>query len=360
MIKKKTNSILFSSSIKDALSYMEKEQKNLILITDEKKTVLGTFTMGDFRRAALKGIDLNSKISSIYNSNFFYVYEDYKIEDVKKIFSEDIFVDEIPILDKSMKLIDFINKKSFFFNNKIIKTHYSLKNTSVLIMAGGKGTRLDPFTRILPKPLIPYGDKPIIRVIMDYFYKSDIENFYISVNNKASMIKAYFSEDKVPYNLQFIKEDLPLGTAGSLYYLKDKFLKTFFMINCDIFLRCDFSSIYHFHKKNNFSLTLVASLRSHVIPYGVCSVNEQGELISINEKPENHFLVNTGLYLLEPEILKFVPSPSKNKFDMTDLINKVKMNGMRIGVYPISEKSWIDLGNWNEYHSNTKNLPNSF
>ena len=147
---------------------------------------------------------------------------------------------------------------------------------------------------------------------------------------------------------------MPLGTAGGLKYLEKRIDTPFFVSNCDIIIQCDYFDIYKFHKKANFDLTLVSSIQHHIIPYGVCKLENDGSLKTIREKPEYDFLVNTGMYILNPDILKFIP---KNKsFDMTDLIKCLKEEKKKIGVYPVSKKSWIDVGQWEEYKKATKNL----
>ena len=123
---------------------------------------------------------------------------------------------------------------------------------------------------------------------------------------------------------------------------------------CDILIKQDYSEIYSFHKNGNFSFTLVASMQHHIIPYGVCEIDDDGEFQSITEKPEYDLLVNTGMYILSPDIFKYIP---KNEhFHITDLINKLRNHNLRIGVYPVSEKSWIDIGQWEEYKKNIEML----
>jgi NDP-sugar pyrophosphorylase family protein len=279
------------------------------------------------------------------NKNFYFLDLNYKEEEVKKIF-KDTVASRIPVL-KNKKLVDIIIKEEFFKINSEEVTKRPQIKLPVVIMAGGKGTRLDPFTRILPKALIPIDDKPIIEIIMDKFADFGVTNFYISVNHKSKMIKAFFEDFHSNYNISFIDENIPLGTAGGLKYLEKKIVTSFFVSNCDIIIQCDYSKIYKFHKKGNFDLTLVSSIQHHIIPYGVCKLENDGSLKNIKEKPEYNFLVNTGMYILNPDILQFIP---KNKsFDMTDLIKRLKERKKKIGVYPVSEKSWIDVGQWEEY-----------
>ena len=214
-------------------------------------------------------------------------------------------------------------------------------------MAGGKGVRLDPFTRILPKPLIPLGNDPVIKVIMDEFHKSGISHFYISLQEKERMVRAYFHDYALDYHIEYVQEDKPLGTAGALRHLEEKMKGTFFVSNCDIIIHTDYGAFYDFHKKGGYALTMVGSMRQYTIPYGVCEMDNGGVLTAIREKPRYDFLVNTGLYLLEPAVLRCIP---KNKyFDMTDLVKKVKDSGMKVGVFPVSENSWIDVGQLSEY-----------
>jgi NDP-sugar pyrophosphorylase family protein len=221
-------------------------------------------------------------------------------------------------------------------------------------MAGGEGKRLDPFTRILPKPLIPLGDEPIIMLIMKEFAKFGMKHFNISLNDKGRMIKAYFHDHEMPFQIDYIEEDKPLGTAGALKYMSGKIDRPMFVSNCDIIVRADYTELLKFHNKGEYDLTLVASMRHFVIPYGVCEVGSQGDLIDISEKPEYDFLVNTGLYLLNPETLNLIPND--RAFDMTDLITEVRSNNMKVGVFPVSEKSWADIGQWTEYRETIKTL----
>jgi NDP-sugar pyrophosphorylase family protein len=221
-----------------------------------------------------------------------------------------------------------------------------------VIMAGGKGTRLDPFTRILPKPLIPIGDKSIIEIIIDKFLKYQINHFIVSVNEKSKIIKSYFEELNPPYSISYIHEPKPLGTAGSLKYLDKKDCHSIIVTNCDIIIDADYADLVDSHLKDNNDITLVASMKQYKIPYGVCEIENGGALKTIIEKPEYNFLVNTGMYIIKTESLKLVPF--EEYFHMTHLIEKVKAAGGKIGVYPISESSWIDTGEWEEYKNALK------
>ncbi len=338
-----TFKIKMNFSIRQAIKQMDEVGRGFCVCVDKSDNVIGVISDGDFRRGVLSGVSLDKNVKEIINKNFRFVSKKYLENEVKEIFQEDV-VRHIPVLDNG-KLVDIITEEKFFGFERY-KVNATLDNP-VVIMAGGKGKRLDPFTRILPKPLIPLGDDPIIKVIMDEFGKFGMKNFFVSLNDKGRMVKAYFHDHDYDYKIQYIEEKEPLGTAGALKFLQNKIKTPFFVTNCDIIIHTDYASVFDFLKKGSYDLTLVGSMQQYTIPYGVCDIDNGGILKDIREKPEYDFLVNTGFYLLEPSILKFIP---KNQhFDMTDLIKVLKEKGLKIGVYPVSKKSWIDVGRWTEY-----------
>jgi NDP-sugar pyrophosphorylase family protein len=225
---------------------------------------------------------------------------------------------------------------------------------TVVIMAGGEGARLQPFTNILPKPLIPLNDKTVIEKILDSFTDSGFCNFFLTVNFKGKILTAFFEELEPDYSIGFIEEKTPLGTAGSLHMLKEELQSTFLLTNCDVILNLDHGDLIDFHHENNCEITLVASAKKMTIPYGACEIDKQGFLSKITEKPSLDYLINTGLYVLEPSALKEIPDGEY--FHMTDLIAKVKSKGKRVGVFPIEDDAWIDIGQWEEYRSALRKL----
>jgi dTDP-glucose pyrophosphorylase len=332
------------------MELLSKTAEKVLLVVDEENRLLGTLTDGDLRRHILKEQNLSCNINLIFNRNPIFIYQDEKDpKKIKKIFTENK-ISLIPILDKNRLVVDYITWEKVFKNDKkIVKQKLT---ASVVIMAGGKGTRLEPFTRVLPKPLIPVGDKPVIDHIIDRFRECGANEFYITINHMSKIMRAYFEDKPSDYSVFFAQETTPCGTAGSLTLLANKFSKPFFVSNCDIIITADYTSIYNFHLKNNHDITLVACTKQYNIPYGICALNEKGSLEKIIEKPEYSFLVNTGLYVLNPNTIDLIP---KNKFfHITDLIDEIKNNKGSIGVYPISENAWIDVGQWAEYRSALK------
>ena len=213
-------------------------------------------------------------------------------------------------------------------------------------MAGGKGTRLYPYTKVLPKPLIPIGDVPITMHIMKHFEKYGCTHFTLVVNHQKELIKAYFSDPEIPYTVDFAEEEKPLGTAGGLKLLEGRINGTFFMTNCDILVDADYDKIYEYHKKSGNLITMVCAVKKITIPYGTVCMNESGHIESMVEKPEISYLVNTGYYVAESEALSEIP---KNTFiHMTDVVQKCIDEGKPVAVFPISENQWSDMGQIDE------------
>jgi NDP-sugar pyrophosphorylase family protein len=224
----------------------------------------------------------------------------------------------------------------------------------VVIMPGGKGTRLDPITRVLPKPLIPIRDKTILELIIKEFYDYGISNFYLTLNYKGSMIEAYFNSIEKQYKVNYIWETDFLGTAGSLKLVEQEIADLFIVSNCDIIVKADYDDVINFHKNHNASLTILSSIQHYKIPYGVIEFKNGGVVNKITEKPEYSMTVNTGVYVFDKSILKYIP---KNKiFDMNNLIDSLIANKKTVVTYPVNENDYIDIGQLEEYKKITNNL----
>ena len=326
-------------TLRDAISVMSKCDWKLCVIIDDDDKVFGVFTEGDYRKVVVKQ-NMDLPLSEIVNRDFVYLNHDYCTETAVKIFASSFF-DEVPVL-KDGKLIKVLHSSSF------LKQKQKKYNSPVVIMAGGRGKRLDPFTRILPKPLIPVGTKPIIQVIMDNFQKDGFSQFLISVNDKAVIIKSYFSSTDKKYDIEYITEEKELGTAGALGLVPNAMKKDFFLCNCDILLKLRHEKVMQYHRSNAYDLTIVAAQQNHKIDYGVCNLDENGALIRIEEKPTIENLVVTGLYVLSPNVLKYIPK--NERLDMPDLIEKIMAQNLRVGIFPVPEDSWSDIGQWSEFN----------
>ena len=334
-------------TITQAMKLLDETAEKVLLVVNEKEHLLGTITDGDIRRYILNGKDLKGTISKAYNKTPLYLSkEDYTSSELKQIFL-DKKIELLPVIDNNGKVINYFSWESVFGNG--LRSENKAISAPVIIMAGGKGTRLEPFTKVLPKPLIPVNEKPIIDYIIEQFMHFAISHFHVSVNYKAKIIKAYLEDKEDGTTYDFIEEEKPLGTAGSLKFLENKLKKPFFVSNCDIIVRADYKDLYNFHIDGNFDITLVASVKHYNIPYGTCELNDDGHLDSIIEKPEYSFLVNTGLYVVNPGALKLIPQ--NEFFHITQLIEEINTIGGSVGVYPINEDNWIDIGQWAEYRN---------
>ena len=338
-----------NTSLVEALKKIEVNNEKHVIVINKKGKAVGVMSDGDVRRAILKNIQLSSNISRIYNKKFFYFKE--KELDKKKaidhlIKNKMMFA---PILNSKKEpvgtiVIDYAKIKV----SKIKKNFDKIKNIPVVIMAGGQGTRLQPFTHILPKPLIPIGDQTVIEKIIEKFRNYKINNFIITLNYKSKIIKSFFKEINLKENINFLVEKNPLGTIGSLNKLKKKLKGNFFLTNADSIIDIDMNDFIEFHEKNNNDITIVAALKKYEISYGSCVIDRDGNLKSIDEKPKYDLLINTGLYLLNSRILKFINQ--NKKMDMDELLNILIKNKKKIKIYPISEINWKDVGQWDEYN----------
>ncbi|OGT07439.1 MAG: hypothetical protein A2103_04180 [Gammaproteobacteria bacterium GWF2_41_13] len=331
-------------NIRHAVKSINESGVGFAVVVDGKNKVIGVITDGDFRRAILNGVDLNESVLKITNKTFEYVQSGFSRGEAINLLKSGK-IEFLPVLEKS-KLIDILREEDI---REITSKSFSAKkiNLPVIIMAGGKGTRLEPFTKILPKPLIPIGDKSIMEIIMDEYAKYGMTNFYLSLFYKANMIKSYMEYLESDYKIEYIHELKPLGTAGALKYLEGKLNTPFFVSNCDIIIKENYNKIFGFHKNGNFMLTMVTAMRHVSIPYGVCDLHKNGTLKKINEKPELDFLINSGMYILDPKALEYIPKDTL--FDFTDLIRCITDRNLKVGVYPVTEDAYIDIGQWAEY-----------
>jgi len=343
LAKIQNRAIQSTKNIIEALKQMDEVKVKMLFVFEDEKFA-GLLTIGDVQRSILKSVDLAQSIITILDRNKVYASSDESKDSIKqKIYR--LRAECMPVVDPAGNLVE-VYFWADLFGNKEQKIKPDL-NLPVVIMAGGKGTRLAPLTNIYPKPLIPIGEKTIIESIMDKFVAYNCHNFYISVNYKADTIKNYFEFiNNSDYNVNYFQEDKPMGTAGSLRLLKDTLTSTFFVSNCDILINEDYAEILKYHRENKNELTVVAAIKTFTIPYGTIITGDNSLLESIEEKPTLSFKINTGFYILEPTLLEDIPNEF---FHITHLMEKLKAQGRRVGVYPISQNDWLDMGDWDEY-----------
>ena len=331
-------SIESTRNLLQALKQMDALDKKLLIVVD-KTRYIGLLSAGDVQRAIIKNKPLTTLIHQVLRKNIRVGKPDDSFDTIKKMMLN-YRMEFCPIVDQRKSILKIHFWDDIFLDQRTQPVNKF--NLPVIIMAGGFGTRLEPLTKVLPKPLIPIGDKTMLEEIFERFGKHGCDHFYISVNYKAELIEFYLKNQNLPYRLEFIKEEMPMGTAGSLSLLKGKIKQTFFVNNCDILIDQDYSEILNYHYENKNEITIIAALKHYAIPYGTIETGNNGHLLELTEKPELTFKINSGMYILEPSLVDEIPE--NEFFHITQLIELVKNRKGRIGVFPVSQKSWKDIG----------------
>ena len=345
--------IYINSNLKEAIKILNRHGAKTLVVINKNKKLVGTLSDGNIRKSILKGYTLESSINNIFHKKpiFFYDNElDYK--KIKNIFLKKK-IHLIPIVNKKKEIKKIIFLEDIInFDELNLNSKNNSSNLGVVIMAGGKGLRMQPYTKIFPKPLLPINDITVLDTIVSKFLNNNINNFYITTNYKHKMIFNHFKRYKSKINYKIIKEKISLGTAGSLSYLKNLKEDFFFVTNCDVVINEDYKKILKNHIKNKNDMTIVVSRKSIKLSYGVCLLNKKNKFSGIQEKPSYKFLFNVGLYLINRKEFKFIKK--NQKLDMDKLIVKLKKNKKKIGIYETDYKNWKDFGNWENYINNEK------
>ena len=331
-------------SIIQTMKLMDELFTKALLVFDGKQ-FLGMITNGDLQRAIIANQPFDTEIRTIVDiSKKKYAHISDEEEPIKA-WMLDVRAEMMPVVDSEGKLVKVIFWDELFNGQQ--NDNRKKIDLPVVIMAGGKGTRLKPITNVIPKPLIPIGEKTILEEIMDQFEKIGCQKFFMSVNYKSDMVRLYIDQLEHHYDIEFIEESKPLGTIGSVSLLKGKISTPFFVSNCDILIDQDYRDVYDYHLANHNDLTIVTAVKSYKIPYGVIETGEDGLMIGLKEKPEITYKINTGVYILNPECIEEIPEGQF--FHITHLMEKIKKRGGCIGCFPVSEHAWKDMGEWNEY-----------
>lgn len=332
-----------SMTIVDAMAKIDSNSRGIVFIVDERDSLCGCITDGDIRRWILKAGDIHETVccAMTHSPKYLFCEERAKANGVMV----KNFITALPILDHNRHIIDIILFREGS-NYSVPKKKKDLSDVPVVIMAGGKGTRLYPYTKVLPKPLIPIGDTPIVERIINCFTEYNILQYYMTVNYKKGMIKSYFEGLEALYRIKYIEEAKPLGTSGSIKLITDKLEKPLFVTNCDALILADYGDVYSYHINSGNAVTMVSALKNIIVPYGVIHAGDNGEIQSIDEKPKLSYFINTGMYVIDPDIIELIPDDTI--FHMTDLVEEVMKKGGRVGMYPISEDSFLDMGEFGE------------
>ena len=334
-------------TVKAAIEQMERESIKAVVVTDANGKVAGLFANGDMRAFFLRGGSLSANICEAMNPSPVLFRSVADAEEERLTCKRVIY----PVVDAQGRLTDVLDDDRSESSGKISD---ELRDVPLVIMAGGKGTRLHPYTKIIPKPLIPIGDVTITERILQSFRRYGCREVIMVLNYKANMIKAYMNELEKDYELRFVEETEFLGTAGGLKLVRDQLHSTFFLSNCDVLINADLECIYRTHKMKQNKITFVCSMKDIVVPYGVVETDRDGAIIGMREKPAFSLLINTGLYMIEPEVIDDIRDGEF--IHMPDLAQRYLDRGEKVGVFPISERSWMDMGQFSEMENMMKNL----
>lgn len=335
------------TSILQTISIIDKTALQIALVVDRERKLLGTVTDGDIRRAILKGISLEEKVTQIMNTSPTVAFITDHHTDILRLMRKKS-LHQIPILHEDGKVL-----KIEVWDKLALKEY----DYSVILMAGGLGTRLRPLTDHYPKPMLKVGDKPILETILENFIEEGFRQFYITVNYKAEIIERYFGDgSRWGVNIQYTHEKQRLGTAGALSLLPQPIDKPVVVMNGDILTKVNFKQLLDFHRENQAIATMCVREYEHQVPYGVVKLNQQ-YVSRIEEKPVQRYFVNAGIYVLNPEALSFITH--ETFYDMPSLFEQLIADGKLTAGFPIREY-WIDIGRMSEYNQANIEFNNIF
>lgn len=311
--------------------------QNIVLIVDDARRLLGTVTDGDARRAILERIALSSSVGRVMHTRPITAEVGVSEEDLLQLMLEND-VKQLPIVDGDNVVRDLVTLEQIL--------HRERRENTVFILAGGKGARLYPLTKDIPKPMLKVGERPILETIIRQLRADGFVNFFISVfYNKECIINHFGDGSKFGVNIIYTEETQPLGTAGPLACLRGKVDRPFLVINGDLLSKVAYGKFLDWHVDKGFSVTAAVRNMEFKIPFGVVDMTED-TIVEIQEKPVKEFRINAGLYALSPDILELIPVDTF--YDMTDLFSDAISAHQGVGGYLIHDY-WLDIGTRESY-----------
>jgi dTDP-glucose pyrophosphorylase/predicted transcriptional regulator len=324
--------VKINTPIRVAIERLNKVGIKIALVLDDNYRLLGTISDGDFRRGILSGLSLEDTVEKIMNKNPRTVSEGAGRLEILKVMT-DTRIFQIPIIDKNSFVIGL-----HLWDDISVQAKYS---NLMVIMAGGKGSRLHPKTQNRPKPMLLVAGMPILEHIIKRAQSQGFNHFIIAINYLGEIIEKYFKDgQKFGVKIEYLHEDVPLGTAGALSLLSSKPERAFIVTNGDVITDINYSDFLEYHTDQNAAATVAVHTHEFQIPYGVVQINGF-EVESYEEKPIVSSLINAGVYALEPDILDYVKEPRYR--DMPEILDISRDLKKKVVVYPLYE-SWIDIG----------------
>ena len=313
----------------DAMKVLEEKAMQIVMVVDDRQILKGVVTDGDIRRALLAGKGLDAPVSEIMTIDPLRGGpEDTREMLISRMRS--MGVHHMPIVNVDGKLVDLVTTEPL-----------GTRPNWVVLMAGGLGSRLRPLTDDVPKPMLRVGDRPILETIIGQFHEFGFGRFFISLNYLADQIESYFGDgSRWGIEIEYLREVDPLGTAGALSLLKERADAPLILMNGDLLTKLNFDKLIEFHNEHKALMTVCVREYTYSVPYGVMET-DGAYLNSLIEKPKRHVLVNAGIYVISPEVLKRI-KPGQ-RVDITEIINQLLDDGLKPAVFPVHEY-WIDIG----------------
>ena len=348
---KNLSNILISpkTTLLDAIQVIDKAQTQVALIVDSEKKLLGSLTDGDIRRALIKKTELSEAVES-------FMFKAPLTATIEESNADILFsmkknrINQMPILDHDEKVVDL----------KLLTEYLKpvTRNNSIVIMAGGLGSRLKELTQDTPKPMLNVGDKPILETIVRSFVNQGFQNIWLAVNYHSEKIENYFGNGKeFNANIRYLKEDKRLGTAGALSLLPSTQKLPIIVMNADLLTSIDYGEMIDAHIDSSVNATMAVREFEYQIPYGVVHTKKDFEILDLEEKPIHRSLVNAGIYVLSPNVIKYVPQSTY--FDMTDLFTALLKDNQKVNYFQINGY-WLDIGRHEDFYQANSDFQDIF
>jgi len=319
-------------TIRDAMRVITDNWREIALVADAAGRVQGVVTDGDIRRGLLSGLALEAPVSSVMTTGYVHVGPEADRAGVLDLMRARR-IRHVPVVGPRRELL------GIHFLETLLGT--AAKPNAAVIMAGGEGRRLRPLTDRVPKPMVPVAGRPILERIVLHLVGWGVKRIYISVNYLADIITGHFGDgERYGCAITYLRESAPLGTGGPLSLLPEPQQHPLLVMNGDLVTQVDVSRLLQFHERQGACATLAARHYSVEIPFGVVTQRDD-QLVELSEKPAPHYLINAGIYVLDPDVLALVPAGAF--FPITTLFEKLLAQKRRVAVYPI-EEDWIDVG----------------
>lgn len=338
-----------TATIREAIAVIDASSAQICLVVDEERRLLGTMTDGDIRRSILRSNSLDEPVSGAFNTHPHSIHQ-VTGRDTMLALMREKEIHHLPVVDREGQVIGLV------LVEELLAPGEPLENW-VVLMAGGLGTRLRPLTEKTPKPMLRVGNKPLLETILENFVSQDFRQFYISINYRADLIKEHFADgSRWGAEIRYLHEKQEMGTAGALSLIEETPTTPLLVMNGDLLTNVNFRNLLRFHQEQDSMATMCVREIDLEVPFGVVNINRE-RIVQIDEKPVHRFLVNAGIYLIEPSVLALIPSGRRS--DMTAIFGKIVDAGHTTAVFPIREY-WLDVGRPEQYRIANGEIENLF